>query len=208
MLVGRLRTTVSAVGWMLVSGGGVEITVARKSAGNVKCRLVFGTFDRPRVLRFYAPVVCNSPGITTCCHGTVGLPTRFSVVRGTRSTRSKHVGLLTTMSRRIGMSVKLPASRSKTTTVGTLSHTVASCHGGLCSILVATPMDDRGIGVRKCAFGKRGRCVRAYVNSHGDSLDVLVKSSLHVTTVARGAPLTRMTNTVDRRDVIDGAALL
>ncbi len=182
----------------------MAINVARNSVGKIKCRVVLGLFTRPAVLRLYAPVICNSPGITACRHGTVRLSAGFIAVTDTSRTIRKGLGLMSYLPSRIGVSFKGPARRDKGTTLTTLRGTITRCHSKLFSILIATPVGGTAVRNSKFRFPNRARCVRRHIKRNGRTLVVLVGSVLGITLIAARLPVHRITPTVAGRTIVNG----
>lgn len=182
----------------------MEVNVARKSVGKMNCRIVLGAFSSPAVLRLYAPVVCNSPGITTCRHGTLSIRAGFDVVGATSRTKCGHLDMIGYASSRIGIRFSGPSPRTNGTTLNTLRQTVRSCHRKLVSMVIATPVGGRAVRSRRFSFPKRARCVRRHLNGKGGSLVVLVGGSFHITLIAARVPIERVTAAVAGRLVRRG----
>lgn len=182
----------------------MEINVARNSVGNMKCRIVLGAFTSPIVLRLYAPVVCNSPGITTCRHGSLSLPAGFDVIGSTSRTIPGHLDMIGYASSRMGIRFSGPSIRTNGTTLNTLRGTVRRCGRKVVSIVIATPVGGRAVRSRRFTFPKRARCVRRGLKSNRGTLVVLVGSSFQMTLIAKRVPIGRVTKDVAGRLVRRG----
>lgn len=185
----------------------MQINVARKSVGKMKCRMVLGAFSSPAVLRLYAPVVCKSPGITTCRHGTVSVRAGFDVIGSTSSTRPSGLDVIGYARSRLGIRLSGPAPRTNGTTLSTLRETLRSCQRKVVSILMATPVGGRAVRSRDFRFPNRARCVRRHIKRKRGTLVVLLGGSFQMTLIANRIPMHRVTRSVAGRLVVRGLTI-